>query len=128
MRHCWKPFVSAARASILVATLVLGGTPSVALAQGHEDCPGMQEDPLGTLGDCVTHHWEAGEILAPGIYQSLLSLALEAQATNARGDVDAAERILQAFIAEVESLSGKLIVGDAVHLEQHARRAIDQIT
>jgi hypothetical protein len=76
----------------------------------------------------VTHHYDAGEILSPGIYQTLLRLALEAQAANAQGDVDAAVRILQAFISEVELLSGRLIVGDAVHLAEHAQMAIDQIT
>ncbi len=128
MRNRSKPFAGAARTSVLVAVLALAGTPPAALAQDHDDCPGMQEDPLGTLDDCVTHHWEAGEILSQGVYQSLLRLALEAQAANARGDVDAAVRTLQAFIAEVESLSGKLIVGDAVHLAHHAELAIEQIT
>ena len=128
MRHRSRPFVGAARAGVLVASLALVGISSAALAQEHEDCPGMQEDPLGTLDECVTQHWEAGEILSQGIYQSLLSLALAAQAANARGDVGAAVRILQGFIAEVEALSGELIVGDAVHLAHHAELAIEQIT
>lgn len=128
MRPCSTPFAGAARTSVLVAALALAGIPPAALAQDHAGCPGMQEDPLGTLDDCVTHHWEAGEILSRGIYQSLLGLALQAQAAAARGDVDAAVRILQAFIAEVESLSGTLIVGEAVHLAHHAELAIEQIT
>jgi hypothetical protein len=127
MMHRSRSFVGAARASVLIAALAFGATPSVSLAQEHEGCPGMQEDALGTLDDCVTHHWKAGEILSRGIYQSLLSLAVEAQAANARGNVHVAVRILQAFITEVEVLSGDLIVGHAVDLAHHAQLAIDRI-
>lgn len=128
MRPYSTPFAGAARTSVLVAALALAGIPQAALAQDDAGCPGMQEDPLGTLDDCVTHHWEAGEILSKGVFRSLLGLALQAQAAYARGDVDAAVRILQAFIAEVESVSGTLIVGEAVHLVHHAELAIAQIT
>lgn len=110
----------------ILAVVMLGIVlmPSVS---AHEECGAMHEDPLGTLDDCVNMHFERGDILTVGIYKSLLSKAIAAQAAYARGEARAAIAVLEAFIGEVDALEGIRIFGDGVHLAYHAQLAIEQI-
>lgn len=90
------------------------------------DCPGM-DDALATLDECVTYHYEAGDIERRGIYLSLLAKALVAQDATERGDADVAIHILQAFINEIDALSGVQITGSVVDLVHHAEMAVAQL-
>jgi hypothetical protein len=112
----------------LFSVVVTASLLSIAPAGAFQDhCPGMHEDPLATLDECVTHHYEAGEIEPEGVYRSLLGKALRAQEKAARGDIDAAMDMLLGFVEQVNDLSGVRITGSAVHLADHAMMAIEQL-
>ena len=106
----------------LVLGLLFAFSGSVAAV--HE-C--MMEEPLASLDECITHHYEDGELATEGIYVSLLAKALIAQRAAADGDDGTAIGVLAAFIREVDALSGHLVTGSAVHLAHHAEMAIAEI-
>ena len=99
-------------------------TIAVPLAAAH-DC--AMEEPLASLDDCITHHYEEGEIATSGVYASLLSKAKVAQDAAANGQEDVAVLVLDAFIAQVNALSGRQVTGEAVHLVHHAEAAIESL-
>lgn len=105
--------------------VLLASLTCAAPAAAQEHCPGMHEDPLGTLDDCLAHHQE--ELATEGIYESLLVKVLAAQDAAARGQADVAIRILEGFIHEAEALSDLQITGDATHVVHHAELAIAQL-
>lgn len=107
--------------SIVLFASLTCGAPAVA----QEHCPGMHEDPLGTLDDCLAHHQE--DLATAGVSQSLVVKVVAAQDAAARGQADVAIRILEGFIHEAEALSDLQIVGDATHVVHHAELAIAQL-
>ena len=110
------------RTGTLALALFVALATSVAAAH---DC--AMEEPLASLDDCITHHYEAGELATEGIHASLLAKALVAQRAAAAGHDVVAVRVLEAFIREVDALSGELVTGSAVHLAHHAEMAIAEI-
>ena len=106
----------------IVLALLFAFTASVAAV--HE-C--SMEEPLASLDECITHHYEDGELLTEGIYVSLVAKAVAAQGAAAEGDDARAVRLLEAFVREVHALSGRLVIGSAVHLAHHAEMAIAEI-
>jgi hypothetical protein len=97
---------------------------SASVAAVHE-C--TMEEPLASLDECITHHYEDEELLTEGIYVSLVAKAVVAQLAAAEGDDARAIRLLEAFVREVNALSGRLVIGSAVHLAHHAEMAIAEI-
>jgi hypothetical protein len=110
------------RVGQLVLGLLLAFSASVAAV--HE-C--TMEEPLASLDECITHHYEDGELATEGIYAGLLAKAVVAQRTAADGDDATAIHVLAAFVHEVKALSGQLVTGSAVHLAHHAEMAIAEI-
>jgi len=106
----------------LVLALLFAFSASVAAV--HE-C--TMEEPLASLDECITHHYEDGELATEGIYVSLLAKAVVAQRAAAEGDDATAIRVLEAFVRQVNALSGQLVTGSAVHLAHHAEMAIAEI-
>ena len=106
--------------AIYLFGLIIGLVAPKAVAQ-MPDCVMVLE----TLEMCVTHHWELGEIHSEGVYISLLSKVNAAVSANDLGHVGTAINILNAFISEVESQSGKQIDSEAAeHMIMHANSAI----
>jgi hypothetical protein len=90
---------------------------------------GHMDDPLGHLPMCVTHHYNRGDIDNNGIYQSLLSKAQNAVTLADQGNIEAATKILNSFINELQAQSGKHITeSNANMLINHAGMAINQIS
>ena len=106
----------------LVLALMFACSASVAAV--HQ-C--TMEEPLASLDECIVHHYEDGELATQGIYASLLAKAVAAQRAAAEGDDAIAIRLLEAFIREVNALSGLLVNDSAVHLAHHAEMAIPEI-
>ena len=106
----------------LVLALLFAFSASVAAV---DEC--MMEEPLASLADCVTHHYQDGELATEGIYASLLAKAVVAQRAAADDHNATAVRVLEAFVREVDALSGHLVTGSAVHLAHHAEMAIAEI-
>ena len=106
----------------LVLALLLAFSASVAAV--HE-C--TMEEPLASLDECITHHYEDGELATEGIYVSLLAKAVVTQRAAAEGDDATAIRVLEAFVRQVNALSGQLVTGSAVHLAHHAAMAVAEI-
>ncbi|HEU4891868.1 MAG TPA: hypothetical protein VFT47_09980 [Vicinamibacterales bacterium] len=106
----------------LVLAVLFAFSASVAAV---DDC--TMEEPLASLDDCITHHYEDGELATEGIYVGLLAKAVVAQRAAADGDDATAIRVLEAFVRQVNALSGLLVTGSAVHLAHHAEMAIAEI-
>ena len=80
---------------------------------------------LDTLPMCITNHWQMGDILNRGVYNSLLAKANEAIAARDRGQIKTAINILHAFIDEVSELRSKQITDTGVtHMIMNAALSI----
>lgn len=95
------------------------------MAYAHDDeCPMT----LDTLADCVTHHWNDGQIHSKGVYNSLISKVDAAVNARDSGNTEAAINILEAFIHQVDAQSSKQIDSEAAeHMIQHATKAIEDL-
>jgi len=103
--------------------LIIGLATPKATAQ-MPDC----EMILDTLDDCVTHHWEMGQIHSKILYKILLLKVKAAILAEDHGKTKLAINILNAFINEVNAQSGKKIDSDAaVHMIMHANSAISKL-
>lgn len=95
--------------------------------------PALAEMPpcpmtLDTLPMCITNHWQMGDILNRGVYNSLLAKANEAIAARDRGQIKTAINILHAFIDELSALRSKQITDTGVtHMIMHAQTAIEAL-
>ncbi|HEY4673846.1 MAG TPA: hypothetical protein VIH03_06740 [Nitrososphaerales archaeon] len=91
-----------------------------------QPCP--MDDPIHSLPDCITHHWEMGDIDKEGVYRSLLKKAQNAVALYDAGNTRAATNTLNSLIDALEAKSGKHITEEAAEmLIHHAEMAIEQI-
>lgn len=109
-----------------IMVLMLASLSAPAYAQ---ECSCPMGDPVESLPDCITHHWEImGDIDNEGVYRSLLTKAQNAIALNDAGNTRAAINTLNSLINELEAQSGKHITeGAAGMLIQHAEMAIEDI-
>ena len=111
---------------VALVALAVGALAQVGMAFAHEEekC----EMTLDTLVECVTHHWERGEIYNEGVYQSLIAKVNAAVDARDRGDIEAAANILSAFISEVEILKSTQIAPEAAeHMIAHAEEALENL-
>jgi hypothetical protein len=110
----------------LATAMLLAASAVIPIAYAHEEdeCP----TTLDTLDDCVTHHWNDGQIHSKGVYNSLISKVNAAISTRDNGNTEAAINILEAFIHQVEALSSKQIDSEAAeHMIHHATKAIEDL-
>ena len=105
-------------ALVLLLSLVL---PASASAQTAPDCP--MTPTISALQVCVQH-----AVSTPGVARSLLAELNAAQSALNRGQPRVAILLLQAFIREVQALSGHGIEPEhASHLIQHAELVIQAL-
>jgi hypothetical protein len=116
-------FVALAVSAVLAASIISSNATAV-YAHDGEECPRT----LDTLADCVTHHWEDGEIYSDGVYKSLISKVNAAVQARDNGNTDTAVNILEAFINQVQAQDGKKIAPEAAeHMVHHATEAIEKL-
>lgn len=98
---------------------------SRAQAANGMDC---EHDTLESLHHCVQHAAEMGHISNAGVANSLLAKVDAAAGAAARQRTNAAVRILEAFIREVEAQAGVHIDAEhAGHMVMHAEAIIDAL-
>jgi hypothetical protein len=86
------------------------------------------EPTLDTLPQCVTHHYENGQIHSKAVYKLLLFKANAAIYAHDHGNDEAAIKILKLFIKQVKAFTPKLIDPEAAdHMTHHANSAIEQL-
>lgn len=108
---------------VLLLSVLILQCMSPALAQ-EETCPMT----LDTLPDCITHHWENGDISNQRVYKSLLAKADAAIEARDHGHICAAIVILKLFIHEVRVKSPKTITPEAAdHMIMHAQTVIKDL-
>lgn len=108
---------------LLLSVLILQYI-SPALAQ-EETCPMT----LDTLPNCITHHWDNGDISNQRVYKSLLAKADAAIEARDHGRIFAAIVILKLFIHEVQANSPKKITPEAAsHMIMHAQTVIKDLS
>jgi hypothetical protein len=109
---------------IFALTMFVAGIP----LKAHEDgCP-HPEATVQSLHDCVEHAAFEGHIENAGVAESLLAKLGAAQAALNRGQEAVAVHMLEAFIHQVQALSGVQI--DAIyasHMVEHAEAVIESL-
>jgi hypothetical protein len=119
------------RSTTLFTALLLGSLFALPLnaMDGDKcthDCSGMHT--IASLIKCVEHAASMGHIDGDGIANSLLRKLTFAQDALEDGDSKLATNLLDAFINEVEALSGvKIHTKCANHLIEHALDVIDRL-
>lgn len=117
-------FVALAVSAVLATSIIVSSNATAVYAHEGEECPRV----LDTLADCVTHHWEDGEIYSNGVYKSLISKVNAAVQARDNGNTDIAVNILEAFINQVQAQDGKKIAPEAAeHMIHHATEAIEKL-
>lgn len=90
-----------------------------------EMAPACMDATVAALRTCVEHAVATGAITNRGIATSLLAKLTAAQAALDRGQPTTAERLLGAFIREVQRQAGRHIEAEhARHMVEHARLVI----
>ena len=110
--------------SIAVLSGALMAQRGIAYAQEQMIC----EPTLENLPDCVTHHYENGQIHSKALYRLLLFEANLALHFHEQGRDAAAIKVLNVFIIQVQKASPTLIDPEAAeHMIRHAKAAIQQL-
>lgn len=99
------------------------------LSRAHaSDAMDCDHDTVESLYQCVEHAAEMGHISNAGVANSLLAKVDAAANASARHRTNAAVRILEAFVNEVEAQAGNHIdVMHAEHMVMHAEMIIDAL-
>jgi len=116
--------------SLLLVWLALSlSLVSRAHASEEMDCDhSMDHTMVESLYHCVHHAAEMGHITNVGVANSLLVKIAAADDARVRQKTNAAVRILQAFINEVEAQAGVHIFPmHAAHMVWHAEQIIDAL-
>jgi hypothetical protein len=119
-----KKLITGILAAMLVGLVMILPTPAQAM---EEPCADMSPT-IQSLQECVQHAATMGVISNKGITNSLLEMLEAAQAAEENNKPGEATKVLQAFINEVEALSGKHIASEqAAHMVMHAQQVIQAL-
>ena len=116
------------RLMVITLTLVVFGliAPVPARAEPMDDC--SHKATIQSLRTCVQHAADHNHIDNRGVARSLIAKLDAAQAAQDRGQPEVAVNLLQAFVREVRSQSGKHILQQhAEHLLHHAQMVIQAL-
>lgn len=116
-------YLPVALAASMIAGALAHMQVGAAFAHG-EEC----EMTLDTLAECVTYHWNDGEIYNEGVYNSLIAKVNAAVDARDQDNTEATVNILSAFISEVEALAPEQIAPEAAeHMIAHAQEALENL-
>jgi hypothetical protein len=119
------------RLILVVTSLAMSlafASPALAMEGEHQCMHGEMAIDIASLHHCVHHAVEMGHITNPNWANSLQAKLDAAQAALDRGQPEAAAKILNAFVNEVEAQSGHYIVEPhGEHLAGHAQMVIDHL-
>lgn len=91
-------------------------------------CTCDMTNAVASLPQCVTMHWQAGDINNKGVYNALESQAQNAKSLAGQGDKSDAIGVLYDFIGTVQDNNGTHITMSAADmLVMHAQIAITQL-
>lgn len=106
----------------VVAVLLLLAAPAFAAEDHTCDHNGTT---IESLQHCVKHAYDMGHITKKGVALTLLAKTSAAQAALDHGQPQAAIKLLNSFIREVNAQAGKSIEAEhAGHLVEHAQNVI----